>query len=84
MTMADYIFVMGDAAAQIGTEASEEPKKRGKGKTEEGMRGQRRKEREEGVISKGKIIRRAMNFTQVLTCVHSPVWSSEGKGEEVG
>ena len=32
MTMADYIFVMGDAAAQIGTEASEEPKKRGKGK----------------------------------------------------
>lgn len=48
------------------------------------MRGQRRKEGEEGVISKGKIIRRAMNFTQVLTCVHSPVWSSEGKGEEVG
>lgn len=35
MTMADYIFEMGDAAAQIGTEASEEPKKtKWKGETD--------------------------------------------------
>ena len=35
MTMADYIFVMGDAASQIGTEASEKTKKtKRKGETD--------------------------------------------------